>query len=83
MNGETVMQNAKYDSKQVWEWDRDHWIHHWTDFSVFKEKGSTVICEGDGPYIYDGEGKRLPLDIAVTPNYEPRTQPVDVTVGAT
>lgn len=32
---------------------------------------------------YDGDGKRLPLEIALTPNYEPRAQPVDVTVGAT
>jgi adenosylmethionine-8-amino-7-oxononanoate aminotransferase len=52
------MQNQKYDTKQVWQWDRDHWVHPWTDFSTFKEKGSTVITEGDGPYIYDGEGKR-------------------------
>ena len=32
---------------------------------------------------YDGDGKRLPLNIAVQPNYEPRAQPIDVSVGAT
>ncbi len=32
---------------------------------------------------YDGDGKRLPLSIALQPNYEPREQPVDVSVGAT
>ena len=32
---------------------------------------------------YDGEGKRIPLEIAVEPNYEPRKQPIDVSVGAT
>ena len=32
---------------------------------------------------YDGDGKRLPLSIAVQPNYEPREQPVDVSIGAT
>lgn len=30
---------------------------------------------------YDGDGKRLPLEIAIEPNYQPRPQPVDVSVG--
>jgi NADH-quinone oxidoreductase subunit B len=30
----------------------------------------------------DPDGKRLPLNIAVSPNYEPRPMPVPVTVGA-
>ena len=30
----------------------------------------------------DPDGKRLPLNIAVAPNYEPRPMPVPVTVGA-
>ena len=32
---------------------------------------------------YDGDGKRLPLNIASPPNYEPAEQPVDVSIGAT
>jgi len=52
------MQNLKYDTKQIWQWDHDHWVHPWTDFSSFKEKGSTVIAEAEGPYIYDGDGNR-------------------------
>jgi len=32
---------------------------------------------------FDGEGRRLPLKIAMPPNYEPAPQPVDVTIGAT
>ena len=32
---------------------------------------------------YDGDGKRLPLDIALAPNYEPGSQPVEGSVGAT
>jgi NADH-quinone oxidoreductase subunit B len=31
----------------------------------------------------DPKGKRLPLQLAVGPNYEPASQPVDVTIGAT
>jgi len=32
---------------------------------------------------FDDQGKRLPLNIAIQPNYEPRGQPVPVTVGVT
>lgn len=32
---------------------------------------------------YDGEGRRVPLQVAIEPNYRPRPQPVDVSVGAT
>ncbi len=32
---------------------------------------------------YDGEGKRLPLQVALQPNYEVGAQPRDVTIGAT
>ena len=32
---------------------------------------------------YDDQGKRIPLQLAIEPNYQPRRQPVDVTIGAT
>jgi NADH-quinone oxidoreductase subunit B len=32
---------------------------------------------------YGPDGKRRPLEIALEPNYEPRGQPMDVSVGAT
>lgn len=32
---------------------------------------------------YDDQGKRIPLQIAVAPTYEPRAQPVEISVGAT
>ena len=32
---------------------------------------------------YDGDGKRLPLEIALEPTYQPRPQPAEVTIGAT
>ena len=31
----------------------------------------------------DPDGKRLPLNIALAPNYQPRGMPVPVTVGST
>jgi NADH-quinone oxidoreductase subunit B len=30
----------------------------------------------------DPEGKRLPLQLAVQPNFQPTPQPVDVSIGA-
>ena len=32
---------------------------------------------------YDDQGKRIPLQIAIEPNYQPRRQPVEVSIGAT
>ena len=32
---------------------------------------------------HDGEGRRLPLEVALEPTYRPRPQPTDVTIGAT
>ena len=52
------MRNVKYDTKDLWQKDRDHYIHPWTDFATFKETGSDVIAEGKGIYVYDSDGKR-------------------------
>ena len=32
---------------------------------------------------YDDQGKRIPLQIALEPNYRPKAQPVEVSIGAT
>ncbi|MDY7109193.1 MAG: NADH-quinone oxidoreductase subunit B, partial [Planctomycetota bacterium] len=32
---------------------------------------------------YDGDGRRLPLQIAIPPGHDPSPQPVDVSIGAT
>jgi len=50
--------NFNYDTKDLWQKDRDHYIHPWTDFSVFKEKGSLVMAESEGVYVYDSDGNR-------------------------
>ena len=47
-----------YDTQDIWEKDRDHYIHPWTDFSVFHDEGSLVLAEADGAYVYDSDGKR-------------------------
>ena len=40
-----------------------------------------IVDEENLPY--DGEGRRLPLEIALEPNYQPLPQPAEVSIGAT
>ncbi|OIN05543.1 aminotransferase [Oceanisphaera psychrotolerans] len=46
------------DMQQVWQQDKDHYIHPWTDFSTFKETGSMVLADSDNVHVIDGDGKR-------------------------
>ena len=50
--------NFAYDNEDLWRKDRDHFIHPWTDFSVFHEQGSDVMAEAEGAYVYDAKGNR-------------------------
>ena len=52
------MLKQNYDTHDLWEKDRDHYVHPWTDFSVFHEEGSLVVAEADGPYVFDSDGGR-------------------------
>ena len=44
--------------KQVWQQDKDHYVHPWTDFSTFKESGSMILADSDNVHVVDGEGRR-------------------------
>ena len=48
----------RYDTQDIWQKDKDHFIHPWTDFSTFQEQGSLVVAESEGAYIFDSDGKR-------------------------
>ncbi len=48
-----------YDSQDLWQKDRDHYVHPWTDFAVFKEQGSDIMAESEGIYVYDADGRRF------------------------
>jgi putrescine aminotransferase len=45
-------------SADIWRKDRDHFIHPWTNYASFEEKGSLIISDADGAYIFDSDGKR-------------------------
>ena len=47
------------DWKTLWEMDRDHFIHPYTDFSTFKEQGSQIIRSAEGVHVVDSRGNRL------------------------
>jgi putrescine aminotransferase len=50
--------DSKYNTAEIWEKDRDHHIHPWTDFSNFKEKGSMILAEASGAHVSDSDGNR-------------------------
>lgn len=52
------MKSSKTVSRSLWQLDRDHVIHPYTDFSTFAEEGSQVIIGAEGAYVRDSNGKR-------------------------
>jgi len=45
----------------IWQKDKDHVIHPYTDFSTFQTEGSHVISSASGCYVTDIEGNRYLL----------------------
>jgi putrescine aminotransferase len=45
-------------SREVWENDRNHFMHPWTHFDSFTKDGSLILTEASGVYTYDIEGKK-------------------------
>ncbi|WP_148252711.1 aminotransferase [Aidingimonas lacisalsi] len=46
------------DVQSLWQKDRDHFIHPFTDFSLFHEQGCDLITDSDGIYVEDALGHR-------------------------
>ena len=44
--------------EDLWEMDRTHVLHPWTNFGPFERDGSLVIERGQGAWLWDAEGKR-------------------------
>ncbi|MGY6563097.1 aminotransferase [Halomonas sp. KM-1] len=47
------------DAQSLWQKDRDHFIHPFTDYSLFHEKGCDLITDSDGIYVADIHGNRF------------------------
>jgi putrescine---pyruvate transaminase len=52
-----MSEQPKIDMQTVWQQDKDHYIHPWTDFSTFKETGSLVLADSDNVHVKDGDGR--------------------------
>ena len=44
--------------QKIWQADRDHFIHPWTEFESFKKEGSIIFQSAKGAYIFDSNGKK-------------------------
>ena len=51
--------NFDYATQDIWEMDRDHVVHPFSDLAVLKDEGCTIMAEGDGVYVYDSDGNRF------------------------
>ena len=45
------------DAQRLWQMDRDHFVHPYTDFSVFQEEGSQIIQRASGVHVSDADGR--------------------------
>ena len=43
---------------ELWEMDRAHALHPWTNFGPFEKEGSLVMTRGEGCYIWDAQGRQ-------------------------
>ncbi|MCU0825816.1 MAG: aminotransferase [Tabrizicola sp.] len=49
---------ARPTPNSIWEMDRSHALHPWTNFGPFEREGSLVISRGEGCYLWDEAGRR-------------------------
>ncbi|HMS96500.1 MAG: aminotransferase [Tabrizicola sp.] len=42
----------------LWEMDRAHTLHPWTNFGPFEKDGSLIMARGEGCYLWDAEGRK-------------------------
>jgi putrescine---pyruvate transaminase len=48
----------RFNAQDIWQKDRDHFLHPYTHFDSFKREGSLVLVEGEGCYVKDAQGRR-------------------------
>ena len=49
---------APITNQNLWEMDRRHSLHPWTNFGPFEKEGSLVIARGQGCHLWDAEGRQ-------------------------
>ncbi|EPC02021.1 hypothetical protein L861_20425 [Litchfieldella anticariensis FP35 = DSM 16096] len=56
---EILKTSHTYDADALWRKDKDHFIHPFTDFSVFHEQGCDLITDSEGIHVADAHGNRF------------------------
>ncbi len=51
----TIANTRKQD---IWQKDKDHFIHPWSEFQSFKKDGSLVVERGSGSFVEDIDGNK-------------------------
>ncbi|MFM7333034.1 MAG: aminotransferase [Tabrizicola sp.] len=49
---------ARPTQNSLWEMDRSHALHPWTNFGPFEREGSLVMARGEGCYLWDEAGRQ-------------------------
>ena len=49
---------APLTNQNLWEMDRRHSLHPWTNFGPFEKEGALVISRGQGCHLWDAEGRQ-------------------------
>ena len=47
----------KISTKQLWEKDRQHFIHPYANYNHFQKEGSVIYAAGKDHFIFDHDGK--------------------------
>ncbi|MEM6318694.1 MAG: aminotransferase [Bacteroidota bacterium] len=45
-------------TKEIWQKDKDHFLHSYTHMEDFPKEGAVVYAKGDRHFIYDNDGKK-------------------------
>ena len=45
-------------TQSIWQKDKDHFLHPYTNLKDFPNEGSVVYARGDRHFVYDNDGKK-------------------------
>ncbi len=53
-----MAKHDNYNTQEINKKDRQHFLHPWQIFDIFREEGVLAITEGEGSYIFDSDGNK-------------------------
>jgi putrescine aminotransferase len=56
---DTTLSSRSNYAKEIWEKDKNHFVHPWANWSHYREEGAAMTMAGsEGPYVIDIEGNK-------------------------